>query len=131
MSEKTGLLFIGMLGATASTTIAGSRLVSGGFCSDTGLVSNTPPLRHLQLRGHENFEFGGWDISQGTLHDAIKRHDVFPQHLMRLIELHVPPLVPFQGISGTYDIPLRPEDTHRVSSVPAREAYEKICSDIQ
>ncbi|MCF6154491.1 MAG: hypothetical protein E3K36_04400 [Candidatus Brocadia sp.] len=65
---KVGVLFVGLNGATANTTVAGSLALKKGLIHNCdGMLTETGIFSHLDLVQFDQLVFGGWDV---TSHDA-------------------------------------------------------------
>ena len=63
-SEKIGFLLVGLNGATANTTVAGSLAIKMGLSNNCdGMITETELFSHLDLAYFNQFVFGGWDVN--------------------------------------------------------------------
>lgn len=81
MEKQLGVWIIGIYGEVASATILGAKAISAGFSGTTGLVTEIPALKELQLLSLSGLVFGGHDIRKGSIfksiYDYIKNNRVF------------------------------------------------------
>ncbi|OGL16163.1 MAG: hypothetical protein A3F92_14000 [Candidatus Rokubacteria bacterium RIFCSPLOWO2_12_FULL_71_22] len=64
MSERVGVWIIGAYGDVAVTAMLGARAIARGLAGSTGLVTELPELKPLDLAPVANLVFGGCDVRQ-------------------------------------------------------------------
>lgn len=85
MSERTGVLFVGALGAVATTTIAGLIAVNQKLAPLRGLISTEPVFVSLDLVPLRNLVFGGWDIRKALVSSSVLDHGIVPENIRQKI----------------------------------------------
>lgn len=86
MSTKTGVLFIGVLGKVATTTIAGIFLLNKKIVPLRGIISEDDVFTPLRMKPFNQFVFGGWDIRGGLLSEQVKNHGIVRESMVDAIE---------------------------------------------
>lgn len=71
--RKLGIWIAGAYGDIASTLIAGTLAINAGCVSRTGLTTELPPMRNLPLTRLDDIVFGGVDIAESTMANAVER----------------------------------------------------------
>lgn len=71
--EKLGVWLIGARGGLATTVMVGAKALARGLAPRLGLVTESPPLKGLQLIPIEKMVFGGCDIQKGTILQTAER----------------------------------------------------------
>ena len=71
--RRLGIWIAGAYGDIASTLIAGTLAINAGCVSRTGLVTDLLPMRNLPLAHLDDIVFGGVDIKDGTMFNAVER----------------------------------------------------------
>lgn len=67
LKKRTGALIVGARGHIATVLICGALAARKGLCSRTGMVTELPDFKGLELIELEDLVFGGWDIRNGSL----------------------------------------------------------------
>jgi len=74
MSErKTGVWLIGAFGSVSAAVMLGALAMRKGLAGPTGMVTAGRPFESLDLVRVEELEFGGCDIRQGSLREAVRQ----------------------------------------------------------
>ena len=70
MSEPLGIWMVGALGGIGTSLVVGSRAISRGLVSDTGLVTNRPEFAPLELVPLDDIVFGGHEVRHGNFWES-------------------------------------------------------------
>lgn len=81
-ADRCGVLFIGVNGGVASTTIAGVFAAAAGLAPARGLLTNADLCSGLDLVPLKGFEFGGWDLNMASPRDAVLAHGLVDERLV-------------------------------------------------
>lgn len=110
--RKLGVLVVGLNGATASTTVAGSTAMKLGLIPTQYGTTDALPFSDLGLIGIEDVVFGGWDITSHSVWDAVLKHGILPEQLLTssLLSSNLDHMLPAPGLMTPLDIP--PESGH-------------------
>jgi myo-inositol-1-phosphate synthase len=73
IERRIGVWLIGALGSIAATVLLGALALRRGLTDSTGMITEADPFRDLDLVPAHALEFGGCDIRQGTLRDAVQQ----------------------------------------------------------
>jgi myo-inositol-1-phosphate synthase len=131
VTYQTGVLFVGILGAVATTTISGLFAVNQGLAPLRGVISSEKEFERLQLTPLDQLVFGGWDIQKDSLIGAVKRHGIIQESILQKMEMslhHVPvwqaPLANVNDfVKGVYRL--------QGESVTLASAVDQIQADIK
>jgi myo-inositol-1-phosphate synthase len=101
--KKLGVVIIGLNGAVSSTLIAGVALMNRGLTPRHGMLTEPnaqgPGLSQLaDLAPLESMVFAGWDVDDGTLHEAALRHGVLHPSVLAPIEAELQAQTPWPAI---------------------------------
>ncbi|AIG26639.1 inositol-3-phosphate synthase [Brevibacillus laterosporus] len=131
MTYQTGVLFVGMLGAVATTTISGLFAVNQNLAPLRGVISSEKEFETLQLTPLDQIAFGGWDIQKDSLIEAVKRHGIIQEPILQKIEMNLNDVPVWQAplanvndfVKGVYKLKGEPETLE--------SAVDKIQEDIE
>lgn len=104
-NTKTGVLFVGLAGATASTLVAGTMLMADGTLPEQFAATQLAPLSRLDLIGTNQMVFGGWDYRRDDLYSMVKLHGVIPLSIVAPVAKRLGTILPMPGIRTPLDIP--------------------------
>lgn len=71
--DKVGIWLIGALGSISTTVMLGALAFRKGLIGLTGMVTATEPFRSLELAAVEHMQFGGCDVRDESLKEAVNR----------------------------------------------------------
>jgi myo-inositol-1-phosphate synthase len=130
-ATKVGVLFVGLGGAVASTTIAGIAAAIRGLALPVGAITESVDCAGLDLAPLAALVFGGWDIDRSPLSERLRRHRVVSASLVDTLAQHLDLIRVEPGIVTNLDSTLR-----RLSRGPGlpelgyREAVDQLLTDI-
>ncbi len=101
---KTGVLFIGLNGATANTTVVGTRIFLKGRVPDYGMMTQTALFAAHKLVKLGDLVFGGWDLNSGNAYEAAVRNKVLEEKLINSVKADVKKIRPMKGIVTSHDV---------------------------
>jgi myo-inositol-1-phosphate synthase len=129
MVKSVGVLFVGAMGATASTTMAGAMLMARGWASEEYGVTDSESFESLSLPGVSDMRFGGWDLVSGNLGSAVRANGVVTIPAEAATALEEVEFWP--GLRTSLDIPT--EEAHADSPVFATcaDAVEAVADRIR
>ncbi len=71
--RKVGVWLIGALGSISATVVLGALALRKGLIGSTGMITATKPFSELGLVPVEDIEFGGCDIRDQPLREAVRQ----------------------------------------------------------
>lgn len=140
MKNDVGVLFVGLNGGVATTSIVGAYAISEGLVPPTGLYTETmmssvvdgkldrynqKPIKDvLGLVDMGNLVFGGWDIEDGNVYEYAKDLEIAPKEIVDKLRDKLVSIGPMPGVfnqnyvknlEGNYVIP--PKDLADITYV--------------
>lgn len=106
--RRTGVLFVGLSGSTASTTVVGATAMRLGEVPEQYGTTELPPFFNLDLVEVDDLVFGGWDYQGKDVWSVAAQYGIIPRTLLsnqRLAE-QVAKITPAPGLKTSLDIPL-------------------------
>jgi myo-inositol-1-phosphate synthase len=129
--SRLGVMLVGVGGAVASTTIAGTLAARRGLVAPRGAITESADCAGLDLAPLSSLAFGGWDIDQSPLSDRVRRHGVVSPQVVAAVkedldDIHVEP-----GIVANLDSTVRRlVRSPRISAATHSEAVARLVADI-
>ena len=130
-APKVGVLFVGLGGAVASTTIAGVLAAVRGLVEPRGAITESSDCAGLELAPLASLTFGGWDINRAPLSERVRGHRVVGTSTLDAIadDLDRIPVEP--GIVTNLDNTVRRLSRGpRLPELGYREAANRLLADI-
>lgn len=129
MTGPVGVLFVGAMGATASTTMAGATLMAKAFVREEYGVTDAEAFASAHLPGVHDMHFGGWDLVGGDLSEAVRSNGVLEVPADAIDDLRGIQFWP--GIRTELDIPEEPR--HGLGPVfdSCRDAVQSVADQIR
>jgi myo-inositol-1-phosphate synthase len=103
MINRTGVLFAGLGGMTASTAAAGLVAISNGLFSPVFGVTSGIDFQNRQLSDLEGWVVGGWDYDQRPLSEVVKEYGFFDSQLTESITDKLRNILPYSPVIGPLD----------------------------
>ncbi|MEE1766336.1 inositol-3-phosphate synthase [Streptomyces sp. SP18BB07] len=126
---KTAVIFAGVLGATASTTVATvMQIAVGGTPADSSTTRGA--LGALDLAGPANLVFGGWDLGSDDLLTVVDRHGIFPV-TDDSVRAELAAIRPWPAIRTELDIPHEPAHDNIGPAGSLEEQVHRVEQDIE
>ena len=89
MTYQIGVLFVGVLGAVATTTISGLYAVNQNLAPLKGVISTEKEFETLQLTPLDQIAFGGWDIQKESLIEVVQKYGIIQESILKKIEMQL------------------------------------------
>src|SRR5574340_1531286 len=97
--EKVGVLLVGLNGATANTTVAGSLAIKKGLRTNCdGMITETEIFSHVELAQYDQFIFGGWDVNNQDGYEAARFNKVLEPWLVEDLRQDLEMMRPWKAI---------------------------------
>ncbi|MFQ5845645.1 MAG: inositol-3-phosphate synthase, partial [Planctomycetota bacterium] len=84
--RATGIWLVGACGAVGTLTVAGARAIARGLMGRTGMVTELPDLREIDLPPVESLVFGGHELARRSLVEAAaefrRNAGILPERLL-------------------------------------------------
>lgn len=136
MTYQMGVLFVGVLGAVATTTISGLFAVNQNLAPLRGVISSEKEFETLQLTPLDQIAFGGWDIQKNSLIEVVQKYGIIQESILKKIEMQLNDIPIWQAplanvddfVKGVYSLTGEPENlTNAVNQIQADiEEFKKI-----
>jgi myo-inositol-1-phosphate synthase len=112
---KIGVLFVGLVGATASTFVASLVAAESLGVELNGCVTDLPEFRGLKLVKAQELVFGGWDVFNWTLGEVVGKYRILPQSVIEALPKEISSLQPLPGYVSEFDPQLLGRPDHVMS----------------
>lgn len=118
MTYQVGVLFVGVLGAVATTTISGLFAVNQNLAPLRGVISSEKEFETLQLTPLNQIAFGGWDIQKDSLIEVVQKYGIIQESILKKIEMQLNDVPIWQAplanvnnfVKGVYSLTGEPEN---------------------
>jgi myo-inositol-1-phosphate synthase len=131
VTYQTGVLFVGILGAVATTTISGLFAVNQGLAPLRGVISSEKEFERLQLTPLDQLVFGGWDIQKDSLIEAVKRHGIIQEPILQKMEMNLHDVPVWQAPLANVNDVVKGVYRLQGESVTLASAVDQIQADIE
>ncbi|MBI4802564.1 MAG: inositol-3-phosphate synthase [Elusimicrobia bacterium] len=129
--EKTGVLMIGLNGATANTTVVGTKVLLKKLVPDYGMITQSPLFAGHPLIKLDQLVFGGWDLHSHNAYDAAVRNKVLEENWIKAVRKDIEKIRPMKGIVTSHDVDFL-KSLDNIKPVKTRKAQlEAIIKDIR
>ena len=103
--EKVGVLFVGLNGATANTTVAGSLALKMGLSNNCdGMITETELFAHIDLVRFSQFVFGGWDVNSHDAYRSARFNKVLEPWLIEDLRPGLEQIRPWKAVTTEHDV---------------------------
>ena len=120
--EKVGVLFVGLNGATANTTVAGSLALKKGLINNCdGMLTETEIFSHLDLVQFDQLLFGGWDVNSQDAYQAARFNKVLEPWLVEDLRSELELIWPWKAVITDHDV----DSTKRADNVMVTSSLEE------
>ncbi|MCF6159298.1 MAG: myo-inositol-1-phosphate synthase [wastewater metagenome] len=103
--EKVGILLVGLNGATANTTVAGSLALKRGLNDNCeGMITETEIFSHMRLALFDQFVFGGWDVNPRDAYQAACFNKVLDPWLIEELRQDLETVRPWKAVVTAHDV---------------------------
>ena len=103
--EKVGVLFVGLNGATANTTVAGSLALKLGLSKNCdGMITETELFSHIDLVRFSQFVFGGWDVNGHDAYKSARFNKVLEPWLVEDMRPALEVIRPWKAVITAHDV---------------------------
>ncbi|MBM4066383.1 MAG: myo-inositol-1-phosphate synthase [Planctomycetes bacterium] len=130
-SDKVGILFVGLNGATANTTVAGSLALKLGLSNNCdGMITETELFSHIDLVRFSQFVFGGWDVNGHDAYKSARFNKVLEPWLIGDMRPALEVIMPWKAVITAHDVDAarRADNVMAVSSL--QEGLDVLKQDI-
>ncbi len=129
--EKIGVLLVGLNGATANTTVAGSLALKKGLSSNFfGMLTETESFSHLNLSQLDQFIFGGWDVNGQDAYRAALTNKVLEPWLVEGLRSELEAIHPWRATVTTHDVDSARKGNNVRTASSLEEGLSAIKQDI-
>lgn len=103
--EKVGVLLVGLDGATANTTVAGSLALKKGLNNNCdGMITETEMFSQVELAQYDQFVFGGWDVNSHDGYKAARFNKVLEPRLVEDLRQDLEAIRPWKAVVTSHDV---------------------------
>ena len=103
--EKVGVLFVGLNGATANTTVAGALALKMGLSNNCdGMITETELFAHIDLVRFSQFVFGGWDVNSHDAYRSARFNKVLEPWLIEDLRPGLEQIRPWKAVTTEHDV---------------------------
>lgn len=132
MSKKIGVLFIGLNGATANTTVVGIVSESiGSKKSRQGMITASPSLAHLSLIEPSQMVVGGWDLFKENAYESAVRNAIHDNMMIDGLKDPLSTIISWPGIRHCQDVDDQPGQENSLNGYSANDSIRIVCEDIE
>ncbi|MCF6148037.1 MAG: inositol-3-phosphate synthase [Candidatus Kuenenia sp.] len=130
-NHKVGVLFVGLNGATANTSVAGSLAIKRGLMNDrNGMLTESDIFSDLALAQFDQFVFGGWDINHSNAYDAARLNKVLERDLIEDLRDELEEISPWKAIITEHDVDYAKKANNILSVNSMEESVNLLKQDI-
>lgn len=101
----TGVMFVGLLGANATTVIAGSLAMKCGIVPVKYGITEYDHVLDGKFIGIQDVVFSGWDYINSNVYESALKHQIISADLINSIPI-LDNIVVYKGVHTHMDIPL-------------------------
>jgi myo-inositol-1-phosphate synthase len=102
-STSTGVLFVGLGGAVATTVVGGVFAIQRAVMQPIGLVTEDDQWEALDFLSLNSLVFGGWDVRSVDLYTAATEHQVIPSDILPAITDDLKRVTSWAGVAVSVD----------------------------
>ncbi len=129
--EKLGVLLVGMNGATANTTVAGSLAIKKGLITNCdGMLTETESFSHLSLVQLNQLVFGGWDVNGRNGYKAALSNKVLEPSLIEDLRPELEAIRPWKAVITEHDVDSARRDSNVQTIASLEEGLDTLKQDI-
>lgn len=129
--EKTGVLFVGLNGATANTTVAGSVALKKGLTNNCdGMLTETGLFSHISLVQFDQLIFGGWDVTSQNAYHAALSNKVLEPSLLEGLRAELEMLHPWKAVVTGHDVDSTKTAGNVMATASLQEGLDVLKRDI-
>ncbi len=128
---KIGVLFVGLNGATANTTVAGSIALKKGLTNNCdGMLTETGLFSHLSLAQFNQLIFGGWDVTSRNAYNAAISNRVLESSLIEGLRTELEVLYPWKAVVTEHDVDSTKTAENVMATTSLQEGLDVLKQDI-
>lgn len=129
--EKIGVLFVGLNGATANTTVAGSLAIKKGLNSNCdGMLTETEIFSHLEFVQFNQLIFGGWDVNGQDAYKAARSSKVLEPWLVEDLRQDLEAIRPWKAVVTAHDVDSAKKAEHVMHASSLQEGLNALKQNI-
>jgi len=103
--NKLGVLFVGLNGATANSSLAGTLALKKGLAQNSdGMLTETSLFEDMGLASFDQFVFGGWDVNGHSAYNAARLHKILDRDLVNNLRRDLKEISPWKAIVTEHDV---------------------------
>lgn len=105
--SRIGVLFVGLNGTTANTTVVGTKAIQKGIVSkdaaQRGMLTTNYPFDSIDLIDLRDMIFGGWDLEEKNAYQAAIDNEVLQPRLVEDLKDDIQSIHPMAGVLTSHD----------------------------
>mgnify|MGYP001603530873 FL=1 len=130
-SEKVGVLLVGLNGATANTTVAGSLAIKMGLTDNCdGMITETELFSHIDLVRFNQFVFGGWDVNSHDAYRSARFNKVLEPWLIEDLRPGLEQIRPWKAVTTEHDVDAAKKADNVMIASSLQEGLNALKQDI-
>lgn len=128
--ERIGVLFVGLNGATANTTVAGSIALKNGLIDNCdGMLTETEIFSGLNLARFDQLVFGGWDVYDQDAYSVAVSNKILEPQLVERLRRELEEIRPWKAVVTEQDVDVARASNY-VTSPLLEEGLSTLIQDI-
>jgi len=131
MTNRTGVLIVGLAGMTASTTAFGLIAISHGLLPPTFGVTGGSDFDQRPLSNLEGWVVGGWDHDLRPLSDVVQEYGLLPIPLIAKVVENLASISANRAVVGTLDAIPRVGIEPCIVASSLNEGAQRVRDDIE
>ena len=130
-SERVGVLLVGLNGATANTTVAGSLALKMGLTDNCdGMITETELFSHIDLVRFNQFVFGGWDVNGYDAYKSARFNKVLEPWLIEDLRPGLEQIRPWKAVTTEHDVDAAKKADNVMIASSLQEGLNALKQDI-
>ena len=131
MTNRTGVLIVGLAGMTASTTASGLVAISHGMLPPVFGVTSSTDFNKRPLSNLDDWVVGGWDHDARPLSDVVREYGLLPPDLVTAISDNLKHVSAWPAVVGPLDAKTRDGVEPCDAAASLYEGAQRVRSDIE
>lgn len=132
--RKIGTLIVGVNGATANTTIAGTILQKKGLIPEEsfkrGMLTEDDCFKEHNLIDHTQIVFGGWDINNKDAYEAAIDNRVLDKAVINSVKEELRKIRPMKAVHTPHDVDETRVSDHSKNGASLQRRVDSLREDI-
>ena len=130
MNNKIGVLFVGLNGMTANTTVVGKEIVAKKLAPKYGMMTETDLFKKHPLIDPKQICFGGWDLNNRNAYELGLKYKIIEPGLVKKVRKETARVKPMPGIISGHDVDFLKKSDYIKKARGLKEQLELIKQDI-